>query len=93
MGLTKSNFKYITIRTLVLADVVDARYAASEYCRQDGLEPPSGMLGYYMRLTNRVALYDTGEKALAMTSRTPSAAPQSIAAVFQPNQPRVEIDL
>jgi Protein of unknown function (DUF1570) len=31
------------------------------YCRKDGIEPPSGLLGYYMRLTNRVALFDAGQ--------------------------------
>ena len=31
------------------------------YCRKDGIEPPSGLLGYYMRLTNRVALFDRGQ--------------------------------
>jgi hypothetical protein len=31
------------------------------YCRKDGIEPPSGLMGYYMRLTNRVALFDGGQ--------------------------------
>ena len=42
------------------------------YCRKDGIEPPSGLLGYYMRLTNRVALFEGGRSLNAQLE--PSAA-------------------
>ncbi len=35
------------------------------YCRRDKLEPPAGMLGYYMRLTNRIALFDQDDSGMA----------------------------
>jgi hypothetical protein len=55
------------------------------YCRKDGIEPPAGLLGYYMRLTNRVALFDAGEKLDAggsASARATSAAPGSLALTF-----------
>jgi len=48
------------------------RASFADYCRKDGIEAPSGMLGYYMRLTNRVALFDAGENLNADVK--PSAA-------------------
>lgn len=35
-----------------------------EYCRQDGVNAGQGLLGYYLRSSNRVALYDTGKESL-----------------------------
>jgi hypothetical protein len=55
------------------------------YCRKDGIEPPAGLLGYYMRLTNRVALFDAGEKldpGGSASARERSTAPLSLAAAF-----------
>lgn len=34
-----------------------------EYCRTDGITPPPGMMGYYLRTSNRVALFETGNDA------------------------------
>jgi Protein of unknown function (DUF1570) len=44
------------------------RDAFVRYCRKDKLEPPQGMLGYYMRLTNRIALFDQGDAGPATTA-------------------------
>jgi len=44
------------------------RDAFVRYSRRDKLEPPAGMLGYYMRLTNRIALFDQDDSGVA-TSR------------------------
>ncbi len=55
------------------------------YCRKDGIEPPAGLLGYYMRLTNRVALFDAGEKldpGGSASARERSTAPLSLASAF-----------
>jgi hypothetical protein len=41
------------------------REAFVRYCRRDKLEPPAGMLGYYMRLTNRIALFDQDDPGMA----------------------------
>jgi hypothetical protein len=49
------------------------------YCRKDKLEPPPGMLGYYMRLTNRIALFDQDDAGLAAAA---PVRPESLAAVF-----------
>jgi hypothetical protein len=57
------------------------REAFVNYCRKDKIEPPQGMLGYYMRLTNRIALFDQGDSNLAATTSVP-AAPASFAAMF-----------
>ena len=48
------------------------RDAFVNYCRKDKLEPPQGLLGYYMRFTNRIALFDQGDSGLAAT--TPARA-------------------
>jgi Protein of unknown function (DUF1570) len=58
------------------------REAFVNYCRKDKIEPPAGLLGYYMRLTNRIALFDQGDSAL--TTVTPSRAPMpaSFAEIF-----------
>lgn len=56
------------------------------YCRKDRIEPPPNMLGYYMRLTNRVALFDAGENfnagfkppTLGATAATPSTDQVSV---------------
>jgi Protein of unknown function (DUF1570) len=42
------------------------------YCRKDGIEPSSGLLGYYMRLTNRVALFEGGQDLNADVPTTKS---------------------
>jgi hypothetical protein len=47
------------------------------YCRKDGIEPPSGLLGYYMRLTNRVALFDAGQDLKA--DRKPAKSTDQLA--------------
>lgn len=60
--------RYFSVRGFKIAQpefplvviVFPDRAGFAAYCRKDGLEPPSGMLGYYMRLTNRVALFDGG---------------------------------
>jgi hypothetical protein len=49
------------------------------YCRKDKLEPPPGMLGYYMRLTNRIALFDQDDAGLAAAA---PARPEALASVF-----------
>jgi len=59
------------------------RDAFVNYCRKDKIEPPQGLLGYYMRLTNRIALFDQGDSNLAATTPVP-AAPASFAAFFNP---------
>jgi hypothetical protein len=41
------------------------RDAFVSYCRKDKLEPPAGLLGYYMRLTNRIALFDQDDSGMA----------------------------
>ncbi len=41
------------------------RDAFVRYSRRDKLEPPAGMLGYYMRLTNRTALFDQDDSGVA----------------------------
>jgi hypothetical protein len=38
------------------------------YCRKDKIEPPQGLLGYYMRFTNRTALFDQDDSGLADTT-------------------------
>jgi len=60
------------------------RDAFVQYCRKDKLEPPAGMLGYYMRLTNRIALFDQGDSGLAAatTNLPTSAGSQSLASLF-----------
>jgi hypothetical protein len=55
------------------------RDAFVQYCRKDKLEPPAGMLGYYMRLTNRIALFDQGDAGLATKKPT---QPESFASLF-----------
>jgi len=69
----------------LVAIVFPDRSSFVAYCRKDGIEPPSGLLGYYMRLTNRVALFDAGEKldggGSASTEAT-LAAPGSLASTF-----------
>ena len=45
-----------------------------EYCHKDGIQPPAGLLGYYMRLTNRVALFDAGENLNAGIKSEPASA-------------------
>ncbi len=49
------------------------------YCRKDKIEPPAGMLGYYMRLTNRIALFDQGDSGMASAA---PAATQSFNSLF-----------
>jgi hypothetical protein len=49
------------------------------YSRRDKLEPPAGMLGYYMRMTNRTALFDQDDSGLAAA---PSPQPASLASFF-----------
>lgn len=46
----------------LVAIVFPDRSGFIEYSRKDGINPPAGMLGYYMRLTNRTALFDVPEK-------------------------------
>jgi hypothetical protein len=55
------------------------RDAFVRYCRKDKIEPPAGLLGYYMRLTNRIALFDQDDAGLAAASPTQS---QSLASLF-----------
>lgn len=44
-----------------------------EYCEADGLQVPQGLRGYYLRTSNRVALYDPGDQTnAALRGRTPS---------------------
>ncbi len=50
-----------------------------EYCHKDGIQPPAGLLGYYMRLTNRVALFDAGENLNALLKPEPARAPLATA--------------
>jgi hypothetical protein len=48
------------------------RPSFSAYCRKDGVAPASGMVGYYMRLTNRTALFDPADRAsFSRTDRAP----------------------
>ena len=62
-------YRYFTVRGFKIAPpefplvvIVFPDHASFvSYCRKDGIEPPSGLLGYYMRLTNRVALFDRGQ--------------------------------
>ncbi len=49
------------------------------YCRKDKIEPPAGLLGYYMRLTNRIALFDQDDSGVA--AATP-ARTQTFASLF-----------
>ena len=61
--------RYFTVRGFKITEpqfplviiVFPDRQSFAEYCHKDGINPPKGMLGYYMRLTNRVALFDAGE--------------------------------
>jgi len=69
----------------LVAIVFPDRSSFVAYCRKDGIEPPSGLLGYYMRLTNRVALFDAGDKLDAGGSASAGAifaAPGSLASTF-----------
>jgi uncharacterized protein DUF1570 len=50
-----------------------------EYCRKDGIEPPSGLLGYYMRLTNRVALFDAGDEYRTDSNRIGGTGSEKVA--------------
>jgi hypothetical protein len=55
------------------------RDAFVRYCRKDKIEPPAGMLGYYMRLTNRIALFDQDDAGLAAAR---PVRPETLASVF-----------
>jgi hypothetical protein len=55
------------------------RDAFVRYCRKDKIEPPAGLLGYYMRLTNRIALFDQDDSGLAAAA---PARPRSFASLF-----------
>jgi hypothetical protein len=55
------------------------RDAFVSYCRKDKLEPPAGLLGYYMRLTNRIALFDQDDSGMAAA---PFKQPETLASLF-----------
>ncbi len=58
---TVRGFKISQLEFPLVVIVFPDRSSFVAYCRKDGIEPPAGLLGYYMRLTNRVALFDSGE--------------------------------
>jgi hypothetical protein len=49
-----------------------------EYCRKDGLTPPNGLLGYYMRLTNRIALFDVPRPVTAGRTAGPTITQDAV---------------
>lgn len=55
-----------------------------EYCVADGLQVPQGLRGYYLRTSNRVALYDRGEEETAASrEQAPSMPSRSGFAMFE----------
>ncbi len=59
----------------LIAIVFDSRDAFEQYCRRDGVEPAEGLVGYYLRSSNRIALYQTSNQtALRTLDRTTGAA-------------------
>lgn len=52
------------------------------YCRKDGFRAFRGLMGYYLRTSNRVALFDPGNAKDAVSSKT-TAPPSSIEASIQ----------
>jgi Protein of unknown function (DUF1570) len=71
--------RYFSVRGFKIAQpefplviiVFPDRSSFVSYCHKDGINPPVGLLGYYMRLTNRVALFDAGEN---LNAKVDSAA-------------------
>lgn len=52
------------------------------YCKQDGFRAFRGLMGYYLRTSNRVALFDSGESKDS-ASRSPTAPPMFMEASIQ----------
>jgi Protein of unknown function (DUF1570) len=86
--------RYFSVRGFKIAEpefplvviVFPDRDSFVRYCRKDKLEPPAGMLGYYMRLTNRIALFDQGDSGVAAIGPAPSG---SLASFFGRNEAEI----
>jgi hypothetical protein len=85
--------RYFSVRGFKIAEpefplvviVFPDRDSFVRYCRRDKLEPPAGMLGYYMRLTNRIALFDQGDSGVAVAP----APSKSLASFFGRNESQI----
>ncbi len=52
----------------LIAVVFDSRSKFEEYCRRDGGDPDKGLVGYYLRTSNRIALYETAPTSVVTSS-------------------------
>jgi len=50
----------------LVAIVFPDHLSFAQYCRKDGIRASSGLLGYYLFTSNRVALYDPGTDEISM---------------------------
>ncbi|MDA1017078.1 MAG: DUF1570 domain-containing protein [Planctomycetota bacterium] len=69
-------FKLAEVNVPLVAVVFPDRKQFTEYCQQDGVTSVSGMRGYYLRTSNRVALFDdrspeTGRRVSSFPMPTP----------------------
>jgi hypothetical protein len=54
-----------------------------DYCKKDGFRAFRGLMGYYIRTTNRVALFDPGDGQAAISGDDPSASPGLVSATIE----------
>lgn len=68
-------FKLQVVDVPLVAVVFRDRKQFIDYCRQDGVKAVSGLRGYYLRTSNRVALYDDRRSATGRVSRSLQPTP------------------
>jgi hypothetical protein len=73
----------------LVAVVLPGRVAFADYCKKDGLRATPGLMGYYHRLTNRVALFDAGDEKVS-AHEMPGKRELAVAAPFG-NLPRSSV--
>lgn len=76
----------------LIAIVFPERESFAAYCRRDGVNATQGLAGYYLRTSNRVALFDPGTEALSSRAK-PLRLPAGVIGMGlpEPNQPRADL--